>query len=113
MAFFLILGLIIGAAAVVFVLQNIVPITVTFLTWHVSGSLAVILLLALLCGMLIAVLVLLPSFMRAEWRLRKVLKQNKQLQSETTMSEVPRASSVVEPAPVEREADIDLNKESQ
>lgn len=113
MIIFLILGLIIGAAAVVFVLQNVVPITVTFLSWHLSGSLAVILLLALLCGMLIAVLVLLPSTIRAEWRLRKLMKQNKRLQSETTMHDAPRASSVTEPAPVEREPDIDLNKESQ
>jgi uncharacterized integral membrane protein len=113
MLIFLFLGLIIGAAAVVFVLQNVVPITVTFLSWHLSGSLAVILLLALLCGMLICALILLPGIVGTQLRLRKMVKLNQKLQSETTINETPRASGVTEPAPVEREPDIDLNKESQ
>ncbi len=111
MAFFLIVGLIIGAVSVVFVLQNITNITVTFLAWELTGSLSVILLLALLSGMLVAVLVLLPSFIKAEWQLRKLIKQNKKLQDELELASQPAASRVTEPAPVGHEPEIDIDEE--
>jgi uncharacterized integral membrane protein len=111
MAFFLIVGLIIGAVSVVFVLQNITNITVTFLAWELTGSLSVILLLALLSGMLIAVLILLPSFIKAEWQLRKLVKQNRKLQDELALVSKPVASAVTEPAPVVHDPEIDIDEE--
>jgi uncharacterized integral membrane protein len=74
MIIFLILGLIVGAGMVVFVLQNIEPASVAFLTWQLDGSLAVILMLAFGMGVLMTLLFLLPSFIRDEWHYRKLKK---------------------------------------
>ena len=110
MILFLVLGLIIGGLSVVFVLQNITPITVTFLTWELSGSLAVILLLALLAGALITALVLLPSFIRAELTIRKLKKQNKKLEDDLMLAR-PVASQVTEPQAVGGEPTVDVDEE--
>lgn len=82
MIFFLFLGAILGAGFIIFVLQNVSPITVTFFAYHLSGSLSVILLLSLIAGMLITVLILLPSFIRDEFRVSKLKKQNEDLANE-------------------------------
>lgn len=111
MALFLIIGLIIGAVSVVFVLQNIQPITVAFFSWQLDGSLSVILLAALLCGMLIAVLILLPSIIKAEWRIRKLVKENKKLESDLMLASKPTASTVTEMAPVGHDPEIDIDEE--
>ena len=103
MIIFLLLGAVLGGLSVVFVLQNIVPITVTFLTWQISGSLAIVLGLTLIAGMVLSLLVLLPSFIRDEIRFRKVLKRQKELEDELAVArrdliEAAR-SAVVTPTP--------------
>lgn len=58
----LFIGLFLGAAAVIFSLQNITTVSVAFMDWQFESSLAVILLLALGTGALISWLLWLPSF---------------------------------------------------
>jgi uncharacterized integral membrane protein len=58
---FLTIGLILGAVAVIFILQNVVPISVIFLRWEIHGSLAVILILTLLTGAILAIVSYLPE----------------------------------------------------
>lgn len=82
MILFIFLGAILGALSVIFVLQNIIPITVTFLTWHIEGSLAVVLFIALLVGVTIALLMLLPSLIRDEYRYSQIKKQKKEIENE-------------------------------
>ncbi len=108
MVFFLIIGLIIGAVAVIFVLQNIIPVTVTFFTWQLSGSLAIVILVALLAGMLITALVVLPGLLSAEWQLRALRKRNKKLEDDAMLTAAPVASAVVEPAAVPDANIVDL-----
>lgn len=84
MALFLILGALLGAVSVIFVLQNITPITVSFFAWQIEGSLAIILFLALLSGMFITLLMFLPGFIRDEFRFSALKKQNKDLENELT-----------------------------
>src|SRR3569623_813942 len=93
MILFLILGRIIGAVSVVFVLQNVAATTVTFLTWQLSGSLAVVLLATLIAGMLVAVLIVLPSLIKAEWQIRVYRKRIKQLEEDAAVKTemAPRA----------------------
>jgi len=74
MLLFLILGLLIGALSVVFALQNVVVITVTFLAWQVTGSLAVILLVAMVAGMTMSILVSVPEVIRDQMRIRTLKK---------------------------------------
>lgn len=108
MIIFLILGLILGAAMVTFVLQNITPVSVSFLTWHLDGSLAVILFLAFGVGVLMTLLFLLPSFIRDEWQYRKLKKHTRAIEEELTRANTaigtagapqPSMSDTTPPAP--------------
>jgi uncharacterized integral membrane protein len=74
MQLFLILGIVFAIGAVTFALQNSAPVTVAFAFWRYDSSLAVVLLLALALGALIAALVSTPSVIKGQWagaRLRR------------------------------------------
>lgn len=77
-----ILGLLLGAVAVVFSLQNIEIVTVTFFQWSFESSLAVVLLLAIASGVVISLLILLPGTIGSHFSLRRLLKGNKKLEEE-------------------------------
>lgn len=79
---FFILGLLLGGAVVVFVLQNISVITVTFIAWQLTGSLAVILIISVLSGILITILMVLPGSIDNYWSYRKLSKEYKKLEEE-------------------------------
>lgn len=69
----LIIGIIMGAAVVVFALQNVQTVMVTFLGWGFEGSVALIVILALLAGIIISWLMAIPSLLKGmvtESRLR-------------------------------------------
>ncbi|OHB20364.1 MAG: hypothetical protein A2854_01265 [Parcubacteria group bacterium RIFCSPHIGHO2_01_FULL_56_18] len=82
MIIFLILGVLLGGITVLFFFQNIDPITVSFLFWHLDGSLAVILMIAFGSGILTTLLFLLPSFIRDEWQYRKLKKHARAVEAE-------------------------------
>jgi putative membrane protein len=74
MQLLLILGIVFAIGAVTFALQNNVPVTVAIGSWHYDSSLAVVLLVALALGALIAGLVSTPSVIKGQWagaRLRR------------------------------------------
>jgi putative membrane protein len=74
MQLLLILGIAFAIGAVTFAVQNNVPVAVSLASWHYDGSLAVVLLVALALGALIAGLVSTPSVIRGQWmgaRLRR------------------------------------------
>jgi uncharacterized integral membrane protein len=75
-------GLLLGAMAVVFALQNVAIITVTFFSWHLTGSLALILLLTITSGILIAILLLLPEFISNYFKNKNLKKDNERLEEE-------------------------------
>jgi len=69
----LIVAIIVAILAVVFALQNAVPITVSFLTWRFESSLALVLLIALALGILMSLLVSVPSMVKT----RKMISSQK------------------------------------
>ncbi len=74
MQLLLILGIVFAIGAVTFALQNNVPAVVVFGFWRFDSSLAVLLLVALALGALIAGLVSTPSVLKGQWtgaRLRR------------------------------------------
>ena len=74
MQLLLILGIVFAIGAVTFALQNNIPVTVVLGFWRFDSSLAVVLLVALALGVLIAGLVSTPSMIKAQWagsRLRR------------------------------------------
>lgn len=82
MIVFLIAGLLIGGAAVAFVLQNITPITVTFFVWKFNGSLAMVILSAIFSGALVSTLVSLPRAIKKSLQISNLTKQNSKLEKE-------------------------------
>ncbi len=104
MIFFLLLGAILGGVSVIFILQNVVPITVTFLTWHIEGSLAMVLLLAMMSGIFVTLLMLLPGLIRDEYRYSRLKKEKGAVEEELTatrkiINDVAARPVVVEQAP--------------
>jgi putative membrane protein len=71
MQLIVIVGMLIAACGVVFALQNNVPVTLTFLLWRLDGSLAMVLLGALVMGGLIVALVSTPSTLRRQWTIAR------------------------------------------
>jgi lipopolysaccharide assembly protein A len=94
-----IIGIILGAGVVVFVLQNVAAVSVSFLSWQFDGSLALIVILAILLGMIISWLLAIPDLLRLSDlkshnnKLQKDLDVNRQKLSETqgklTQAETP------------------------
>ena len=71
--------------AVSFSLQNSEPIIINFFSWTFQGSLAVVLLTALACGVMLSVIASLPSFMKKS---RLIAQQQKTIaQLERTAEE--------------------------
>ena len=70
----LLLALAVALVAVLFALQNVVPVTVSFLAWTFEGSLALVLFVALVAGAVVSFLASLPTLAgrrRAESQARK------------------------------------------
>ncbi len=77
-----IVGLLLGAVSVIFALQNIAVITVTFFSWQLTGSLALILLLAIASGVCITTFLLLPEFISNYFKYRALIKENEKVREE-------------------------------
>lgn len=72
----LIFGITIAIGSVMFALQNNVPVTVNFAFWRFDSSLAMVLLLALGLGVIVAALISSPALIKGRWtesRLRRQL----------------------------------------
>ena len=82
MQLLIILGIAFAVGAVTFALQNNAPVTVTFASWHYDGSLAVVLLIAIGMGALIAGLVSTPSVIRGQWAGARLRRQVARLEDE-------------------------------
>jgi uncharacterized integral membrane protein len=52
-----VLLIIIAVVVIVFLIQNALPVTVTLLAWHFDASLAIVVILSVLVGMVIMTLV--------------------------------------------------------
>ena len=77
-----VIGLLLGVVSVIFALQNIAVVTISFFSWQLTGSLALILLLAITSGILIAILLLLPEFINNYFKYKNLKKENKDLAEE-------------------------------
>jgi uncharacterized integral membrane protein len=83
----LVLGIIVAIAAVAFALQNNLPVTVAFGVWSFESSLAMVLLLALGIGAVIAICLSWPSMIKNLWASSRLRKQVNQLQDDKSMLE--------------------------
>jgi uncharacterized membrane protein YciS (DUF1049 family) len=72
----LVLGIILGAISVIFVLQNVTIVTVAFLSWQFTGSLTIV------CGILMTLLLLLPGLLRDYFYLSAIRKRVRELEND-------------------------------
>lgn len=75
MQLILIIGIVIAIGAVIFALQNNTPVVVTLAVWSFEGSLALVLLVSLGLGVLIAGLLSSPAMIRGQWTARRLRNQ--------------------------------------
>jgi len=99
----LIVAIIVAILAVVFALQNAVPITVSFLTWKFESSLALVLLITIALGVIMSLLVSVPSMIKTrkmisgqkkrikelEWNLQRESERKKAEEIEKKEPELP------------------------
>lgn len=88
----LLLGFLLGAAALLFALQNTTIVALSFLGWQFESSLALLVLAALTTGVLISILASIPSFIGSSFRIMGLKKENRRLAEEV---ERQRAANVV------------------
>ncbi len=82
MIFFLILGIILGSASVLFALQNTDIITVSFFAYHFQGSLALILIMTVLMGVIVSLLIVLPDSIANHFKFYKLQSAYAKLEEE-------------------------------
>ncbi len=85
MIFSLILGFILGAAAILFILQNTTVVALSFLHWQFDTSLALVVILSILVGALIALLLTLPGAIGSSLKMHRLRKHNEQLAKEAEL----------------------------
>jgi len=78
----LIVGFVLGAAALLFITQNTAIVALTFLQWQFETSIAVLVLLSILVGCLLTSLMVLPGAIGDSFRMRKLRKNNEALAHE-------------------------------
>ncbi len=105
-----IIGIILGAATLIFVFQNLTVVAVNFLGWHTEGNLALILVIAALIGMILSWIFSLPQLLRlSDLNSRNRKLANKLDEKEHELSETKGRLSQAE-APVVLEKTIVVDK---
>jgi len=97
MQIFLFGALAISLVAVLFALQNIVPVTVTFLTYQFEGSLALVLFVAFVAGALVSFFASVPTLVRNRWAVRDLRRQVAALDQELAQRPDPLQHLRTEP----------------
>jgi len=80
MLLFLVLALLIAILAVILALQNPTNVTVTFLAWKFESSLALVLLVAFVLGVVLALVTLVSVVIRKNWTISSQKKKIAQLE---------------------------------
>jgi len=108
MHLFLISGIALAIGVVGFALQNNVPVTVSLALWSFEGSLALVLLLAMGLGVLIAGLMSSPSMVKSRWIRSRLRNQVSRLEGdkvvlERRVAELEAELERLTPRPVQEE----------
>ncbi|MDN5751794.1 MAG: LapA family protein [Nitrosospira sp.] len=83
----LVVGIALAIAVVGFALQNNAPVTVDLALWSFEGSLALVLLLAMGLGVIIAGLMSAPSMIKIRWTRSRLRSQVSRLERDKIMLE--------------------------
>jgi uncharacterized integral membrane protein len=102
----LFVGFVLGAAALLFAIQNTTAVALTFLGWQFTSSLAVVV-ASVVVGILISILATLPAALSRTFRIMGLKKENKNLVQEV---ETHRNARATLEQSVEESGVIDLRK---
>ncbi|MCE9541871.1 LapA family protein [Candidatus Kaiserbacteria bacterium] len=91
----LIVGIILGGFSVVFVLQNVAIVSVAFLSWQFTASLALVLFATLMAGVVVTLLILLPNVIKDSIYVTRLNRRIKELEENNAQSNVRRAPEPV------------------
>ncbi len=80
MELYLILAAILGIFVAIFAIQNAAPVTVKFLLWQFESSLAVLIIIAMLAGMLLVFLLSIPGRIKRRKEIYDKQKKIKELE---------------------------------
>lgn len=103
MQIFVLIAIAIALIAAMFALQNIVPVTVSLLTWTFEGSLALMLFIAMMLGASASFLASFPSFVRGKRTTRSLRQKVAVLERE--LEQVRRERDAARPALAEPPAE--------
>ena len=91
----LVLGIVLGALSVIFALQNVTIVTVTFFAWQITAPLALVLLGTILSSITVTLLVLLPSLIQEEMYVRALKRQKREVEDEYSQYRAMQAAPPV------------------
>ena len=112
MRFFLVLALVLAILVTTFAVQNFKTVDVNFLTWKLSGSLALVLLITLSVGILIGILVSAPSSLRKRMEMRGVKKNLRQTEKNLVQAQTAATPSPAQMPDPERKIDPGVDSET-
>jgi len=96
MIFSLIVGFLLGAAAIVFAFENREVVSLSYLGWQFETSLALLVLMSVAVGALISLLVSLPSIVGDAFKMMRLKSENRKLVREVeTQREAASAPTIV------------------
>lgn len=102
----LILGFLLGAAALLFALQNTAVVALSFLGWQFESSLALLILIAFAAGIVVSLLVSIPSALKDSFKIMSVRKENRKLKDELEECRRAQGTVVVTDEPIPQVLDI-------
>lgn len=82
MPLLIVAAIVIAFFAIAFALQNSIPVPINLLVWQYQGSLAIVLLSTLAIGVLIGLLVLMPTVLKRGWRAARAKRHASELQDQ-------------------------------
>lgn len=102
----LILGFLLGAAALLFALQNTAVVALSFLGWQFESSLALLILMAFAAGIVVSLLVSIPSAVKDSLKIMSVRKENRKLMDELAECRASQNTVIVSDEPIPQVLDI-------
>ncbi|MEA2702003.1 MAG: Lipopolysaccharide assembly protein domain [Candidatus Parcubacteria bacterium] len=78
----LLLGFVLGAATIIFALQNTEVVSLSFFSWQFASPLALVIILTAAVGALLGILAAIPSLIHKSLFVRRLRKENQGLRDE-------------------------------
>lgn len=85
MIFVLVLGFVLGATAILFILQNTAVVAVSFLDWQFETSVALVVIMSLLVGCILTLLATVPGAIGNSFHIHRLRKNNNELAKEAEL----------------------------